>query len=250
MQFNSHADEQDIVHQTWFLTGTDSTSYPLKDLARNSNEAISRVALLILLSMGRMQWDDVNHGNQPIASFDLEEDVGTYTIFKAVPNALQDWLEAERVDIVDSEGNGYKLKPLDHRDIKVAISEFQDTSNIPRWFEINGNEIKFYPAPDYTTTGATGCTIYFNRAPSYFLSTDTTKKPGFASIVQDYIYKYNSMQWFFAHDQLQRSDRLKVELKGNNPNVIGGMEKDIVNFYSRRNKAEKTKITRNKKQYV
>lgn len=248
MQFNSNSDSQDIVSQTLFLCNTDITGYTAKEIARNSNEALGHIAALIFMADGRMQWDDVNHGNQPIATFNLENGVGAYSIFKAVPDGLQDWLAIERVDILDEDGNGYKLDPIDHRDIERAVSEFQDIDSIPRYFDMNGAEFHLYPKPNYDKTA--GVTIYFKRAPSYYISTDTTKRAGFASIFRDYVPKYNAMQWFFAHGKMTEYKNLYVELHGNNPDKIGGKDKRILDFYSRRNRQEKPRITRRRRNYV
>ena len=220
------------------VAGISGNATLLGSFTRWINEGYSRVANLIIRADGRMQWDDTNHTDQPISQFSLVNGQQDYNIFAAAPTALQDWLYPERVEILDSAGNGILLQPIDHRDIPIAESEFQETDSLPRWFDFNGTSILLYPAPNYASTN--GATIYFKRAPSYFAYDATTKVPGFATLYHTYLSKWASYTFAIAKG-LQIANALR--------NEITLMEKEIGDFYARRPRYEIPVIKRKYAKY-
>lgn len=220
-----------LVQDVLFRTNTDVNQFPLKDITRYINEAYSRVANIIIQADGRMQWDDKNHTDQPIATFDLVANQLSYEIFVAAPTALQDWLMLDRFEIKDSAGSWILLNQIDKRNKLQALAEYQKTSGTPNEFDLSGSEIYLYPPTSYSSTG--GGKIYFNRAPSYFASTDTTKVPGFATIFHPYLSIYASHQW----NGIKKSD---YSLQP----IVEKMEKEIAKYYSKRNKSEVPKLAR------
>ena len=197
------------------------------------NEAYSRAAYLIIQSDGRMQWDDANHTNQPVAYANLVEDQQDYNVFDSAPTALQDWLQIQRVEILDEDGNAVLLKPIDFNEVGEAMTEYEETSGDPEEFNFNGTSLFLYPAPDYDKTA--GLIIYFNRAPSYFVSTDTTKKPGFATLLHPYLSIYAAHQW----------KMIKLNDYSLQP-LIEKWEQEISYFYSKRPRYEVPTISRKK----
>lgn len=231
MVFNDSTNNLGLVQDTLFRTNTNVNEFPLKDITRYINEGYNRVAFTILQADGRMQWDDTNHSDQPISVTDLVANQATYEIFVAAPTALQDWLMIDRVEIKDESGQWTLLNPIDRHDIPVAIDEFMDVAQTPEYFDFNGSELKLYPAPSYNSTG--GMKIYFNRAPSYFASTDTTKRPGFATIFHSYLPIYAANQW----NVIKKNDFSLQPL-------LDKMEVEIGRFYSKRNKVETPRLER------
>lgn len=186
-----------LIEDITFRTGADTTQYLIADRNRYINEAYSRVASIIIRSDGRMQWDDPNHTDSPIAACDLVAEQKAYNIFSAAPTALQDWLTVERIDIEDSSGNGLYLKMFDEQDVRgIALKEYQKVSSIPTHFDIVGTQAMLYPPPNYSRTS--GMRVIFKRSPSYFAVTDTTKRPGFATIFHQYLSIYAAHQWNFT----------------------------------------------------
>lgn len=177
-----------------------------------------------------MQWDDTNHTDQPISVANLVASQQDYGVFTAAPSALQDWLMIDRVTILDSNGNEKDLTPIDRKDIP-APGEYMETAGAPSQYDFNGSQVLLYPAPNYASTG--GMKIYFNRAPSYFASTDTTKRPGFATIFHDYLSLYATQQWNIT----KKGDY------GLQP-LLDKKELEIAKFYSKRNRVEVPRISR------
>lgn len=223
MQFSDSSTNLGLVQDVLFRTNTDVNQYPLKDITRYVNEAYNRVANIILKSEGTMQWDDPNHTTIAPKSIDLVSGTASYDVFAAAPTALVDWLTIERVDMLDANGLGVQLSPLDRRNIVGAISEYKKTAGTPNEFDFYGKGITLYPKPNYDKTN--GLVVYLDRAPSYFASTDTTKTPGFATTFHSYLSMYAAHQW-----NIIKKGEMSLQP------LLDRMEKEIGAFYSKRSK--------------
>ena len=224
-----------LIEDITFRTGVNTTQFKIADRNRFINEAYSRVANIIINADGRMSWDDANHPDQPITKCDLKNGQTYYDIFSATPSAIQDWLYIDRIDIVDSSGNGIQLQPIDQRDLDgVALSEFADEPSIPVWFDFNGTGLTLYPATNYDAT--LGMTIVFQRSPSYFSVSDTIKRPGFATIFHSYLSKYAANAWNLVK---KKNGMLSAELQRD--------ELEIGRFYSKRPSHYETPVLSNKR---
>src|SRR3990167_3663273 len=82
-----------------------------------------------------------------------------------------------RVDILDDTGLYRQLKPIDQAQLTGwALDEWNKTANYPEYYDkIADNVIRLYPKP--ATSVTSGIKYYFQRSPSYFVATDTTKAP-------------------------------------------------------------------------
>lgn len=196
--FNNTSDGNGLIQHSEDDTGLgkgqiSGNTDRLKLFTGYANDALSELHNIILKADGRMQFDDPNHANAPVADFDLVNGQKKYEIFEAIPTASQDWLEVESVDILDENDNGVKLDPMDIQDLEVAESEYKDTNGTPDKFDFDGAEMKLYPSPDYDKTD--GGIIAFKRAPSYFVYTDTTKIAGFNSDFHRLIHMKMTLRW-------------------------------------------------------
>lgn len=237
MVFNA-ADGTSLIEDITFRTGVNTNQFLLADRTRYINEAYNLVAYQIMKADGRMSWDDPNHINQPIASTNLIANQSEYNIFSNAPSALQNWLGIYRVDIMDAGGVGIQLQPIDQEDFKgTAQSEMEKSPSIPYAFDFTGTIIRLYPAPDYDYP--LGMTMWFNRAPSYFTSTDTAKSPGFDVRFHSFLSIYAAHQW----NSIKKKD---FSLQG----VIQDMLNKIGEIYAvERNKTEHPIISRAKQNF-
>jgi len=240
MEFSNTTTKIGMVQTAEFITGlgdgviSGNATY-LKQFTGLFNNAYSRVASIILRVDGRMQWDDPNHTNAPVADANLVSGQKKYEIFEALPAALQDWLQVEKVDILSEDDLGLHLSPLDLQEIGdrgIAESEFRDVDGTPEFFDFDGSELKLYPAPNYAKTD--GLTIFFKRSPSYFVSTDTTKVPGFATLFHELLPLWASY-WWGVSKGLGNINTIRGE--------IAILEKDLKSFYTRRPKFERLILT-------
>lgn len=193
------------------VAGISGVTAKLQTFTRYINERYLEVTGLIITADGRWQWDDSNHAAQPVATTDLVLGQDDYLVLNATPAAAQDWLEVDKVELKDSNGDWYFLNPIDKGQYNTSLEERFETNGLPTYYDMEGASIKLYPASDYASTN--GMKIWFKRAPLLFSSTSSTandaKKPGFASIFHKYLSLGASFDYCIAND-MDRANNLKA----------------------------------------
>lgn len=243
MQFSDTTNKLGLIQDCEFWTGLGDTGISgtaslLKDFTRLINERYSSATAAILGVNKRFHWDDSNHTDLPIGTFNLVKSQSQYSILVALPDTNQDWLTIERVEIYQEDGNTKLLTPLDKSEVGIAWDEFQETDGTPQYFDFDGFSLKIKPAPSYNYTN--GGIIYAKRAPLYFASSDTTKKPGFASIYHSLLSIGASADWCLVN----KPDKYKMLEEKFNQKMYG--KGGLIEFYSKINDYEKPRITRRK----
>lgn len=192
-----------LISKIYFLSTSNSTSYPIADLTIEANNALERVASLILRADGRWQWDDSNQTDLPIGTTALVQDQQDY----AIPSTD---IRITRLEVKDSSGNWQLLRPLDQKDLyNTSLTDFLKTSGVPIYYDKIGNSIFLYPKPNYAQ--AASLKVYFQRGPSLFLTSDTTKTPGFNSLYHDLIALWPAYNYSMANG-LDQADRLMKQI--------------------------------------
>lgn len=217
-----------------FLCDADTTSYTAANLLITVNQAYEEVIVKILDADGRWQWDDTNRTDLPI---------GTTTLV----NGQQDYafdtthLKILGVSVKDVNGNFYKLQPIDTDDIGGDIdrTEFLETAGRPLYYDKIGNSVFLYPKPDngISVTLVSGLKVYFQRTADLFTSaqvTTGTKNPGFASPFHMLLAYKAALPYCLNY----KKDRVPGIV-----NEIAKLEKDLVKFYSKRDKDERVIMT-------
>lgn len=210
----------------------------LKDFTRWINEGYGKIMDIIMRADGRFQFDDPNHSDTPIKTFNITANTKEVTgILSSAPTAAADWLEIERVECCDENGTFYLLEEIDIQDItSEAMSEFEKASSIPRYYDLTGSLLRLYPAPSYSYTN--GLKIYYKREPDYFAYTDTTQRPGFATKFHHYLSDYATFKW----NGIRKNDYSLAP-------ILKETELEVGQFYARRDKSERKKLTRLKQYY-
>lgn len=168
-----------IRTKTYFLTSTNITSFPDANLVVEANNALERVTSLIMQSDGRWQWDDENNTDLPIATTNLVSGQQDYTL--AISH-----LQITRVEVMDQSSNWTKLNPIDQTDVyNQSLTQYLTGGGLPVYYDKIGNSVFLYPYPNYSQ--AASLKVYFKRGPSYFLTSDTTKAPGFNTLYHELI---------------------------------------------------------------
>jgi len=154
----------------------------LATFTRYINEALNRIVSLILTADGRWQFDDTNNTDFPIATTNLVTTPGSeqqdYTFDVSMLRIL-------RMEVLDNTGAWRKMTPIDENDIyDQSLTDFLKTPGLPVYYDKQGSSILLYPKPLATSvTSTAGLKVWFQRPPSYFVTTDTTnKQPGFNSM--------------------------------------------------------------------
>lgn len=217
LQWDGETTGNDIVTDISFLTGADeTTAYPLVDREHNANRALDRIVALILQCDGIWQWDDTSLSTELLdVTTNLAASTQKYILSVA-------WLKIAKVRIKDSAGNWITLKPVNRRDLTDA--ELTASAGTPSKYDILGNYIYLHPKPSYASTG--GLEVQFQRGPTYFVSTDTTKTPGFASQFHRLISLYAALDYCDINDLDKRAAKIQKR--------IDKMEADLIAHYSSR----------------
>lgn len=204
------------------MLNTDSTSYPLTQKARNVNRWLEIVVSLIMQADSRWEWDDSNQTDLPIATTTLVDSQQDYNIAGAT------FLKLMRVEVKDINGNYYLLDPISEKDVQnQALTEFQKTAGRPLYYDKLGDSIFLYPKPASThVTLSAGLKAYFQRLPSYFTSTDTTKVPGFAPLYHRILSLGAALDYAIQNELIGKVNLI-------NP-MIEKMKGELVKFYGSR----------------
>ena len=176
-----------------------TTEYPLADKTRQMNKWYRTVMGWIFQYAGNWSFDDSNYTDLPYSRANCVLGQKDYTF-------PTDYVEIEGISYKDSSGIWHKLIPLDRREVGIGITpgatsgqiggvatqdheEFLKTNGTPIYYDKFGNHFRMYPAADRTSTDDDSLRVYHSRDASRtgttsvtggpFISTDTTKEPGF-----------------------------------------------------------------------
>ena len=200
MQFSDTTTKQGLIQECEFWTnlgdaGISGDSTLLKQFTSRINRAYERVLPLVLSMDDTMQWDDPNYTDKPIARTDLvsgqqdysaisDEDsnsiLNVVKVFVLQSSTATEYVELRRVPV----GVGGEARILSPATTFVGI---------PTEFVELGGSINLGPIPNYTATN--GLKIMFERSPSYFASTDTTKKSGIPEPFHQLLALHASKDW-------------------------------------------------------
>jgi hypothetical protein len=169
-----------ILEQSRSLMRLDSTQWPTYKVVNSVNNYLDVITGYAIGADRRFQWDDTNHTKLPIGTTNLVASQSDYSFLTDEQgNSI---LNLVRIDILDSGGHYRQLRVVDQMDIPGALDEWQLTAGLPIAYDkIADNIIRLYPKP--LTAVTAGLKFYFQRTPSYFVATDTTKAPGVAPIL-------------------------------------------------------------------
>lgn len=246
-QFNSEANGLDLYSDARYLCGIDETSdtttYPIKAFTRNANFGLDRINALVLKADGGWIFDDTNQSGELL---DVTNNLtsGTQKLALSIT-----WLKIAKVRIKDSAGNWITLPEMSRR--QQSDAQLTSTSGTPVSYFHLGNYLYFDKAPNYSSAG--GIEVQFQRGPSYFTYTDTTKAPGFASQFHRLVSLYAALDYCEITFLPERAAMIRLRI-GAPPDLLNnqpgsGMEKELMDFYSHRDEDAKTSLTPRREDY-
>lgn len=194
----------------------------LFDITARINRAYDKAANLIMSSDGRWKWDDTNYTTLPIGKRDIVSGQQDYTMDV-------EHLEILKVVVVDSAGIKTELAPYALSD-ELGTLEAQNivtTGGIPNYYRKTGVSFMLFPIPNYNATN--GLIVYYQRKPSYFIYSDTTKSAGIPSILHRYLSITASADYAVSKQLTMKNDLVTLSKE---------LENDVVDFYSKRAKDE------------
>jgi hypothetical protein len=204
MQFNDTSNDTGIVQDIYWLTGTNTTSYPLKDIARNVNRWYYKAIVAQMHSNREWQVDDSNFTTYPIATTTLVAAQKDYVL-------PTDLLKLQRVFVKDVNGEYQPLHPIDAQKRAQDITEEFKTDGIPLYYDVLGDSIFLYPAPAAgSVTLSAGLKLLYSRDFDAFTAADTTQEPGFPEPYHRILSFGGSYDWFLARGD-SRASAMRAE---------------------------------------
>jgi len=233
MQFNDTSSDSGLCQDIDSLCHTDTTTYPLKDKARNINAWYRKAVSWIREAPSGWQYDDSNLSDLPVYTDKLVVGREDYEL----PSVAQ---RIERVEVLDVNGDYQLTRALDKNDITTeSMSEFKETAGLPEFYDLVGRSIILYPKPGASfITTTSGLKVYVSREIDAFTSTDTTQEPGFA----DNFHRILSLgaSFDFEEDPVKKNYLLAQ---------IKEMKAELIKFYSTRHPEDRTIICPHRQDY-
>jgi hypothetical protein len=232
MVFSDTTNRTGIVQLLEDLTSTQSastSSYPLAVKTRDINNAFADYKMISSAASSSWQDDDTNHSDYAEIYGSIVSGQQDYT-FTEDENGNQ-ILDIYRVECKDAAGNWQLLQPY-NENLEITALEAQATSRgTPFRYYKTANGIFLDKTPNYNSTN--GLKIYYNRTPSYFLSTDTTKEPGIPQMFHRYL-AYKPAFWYWLPKDSNKASIYKSE--------VDKMEISITEYFNKRAKDERPRI--------
>lgn len=165
---------------------------------------------------GKWQIDDVNHTDYPIIFTNIVSGQRDYSF--TTDNGGNYILDIYKVMVADSNGFFRELEIQDQQGFSnTTFVDGQNTTGIPTRCELTGNGIFLDLIPNYDETN--GLKVFVNREASYFATSDTTKRCGFAHLFHEYLalkpsYNYARSNGLANVEQIQRDlTKMRLDIK-------------------------------------
>lgn len=171
--FSDSSTKQGLVEHLKFITGQDSLH--IDDATRLLNMAIDDYSAIAISSSGRWKFDDLANTTVPTATVTLNAEESH------VPLDI-DFLTINRVGILVN-GKYETLDPIDSRDSDTPLSNSYSVSGTPKYYDLDGHNLYFYPKSSVTTT----VEVEFAEPANYFDVTDTDAEIGIPRIHHEYL---------------------------------------------------------------
>lgn len=228
MVFSDTSDKTGLVQDVDFFCGTNSTTFPLADKAREMNRWYYKVIVDILKSSKRYEFDDSNLTTNPIVTFTLVEGQNDYSL-------PSNYLKLHAVEIKDAAGNWKRIKETTLQELKSSVTDFRTSSGLPAYYYIFGGSIWFEPAPTATSATLTnGGKFYISREVDVFTASDTTQEPGFAEAFHRILSLGCAYDWLLVNGPESKAASVRTELEQ--------LRSELRAFYSEQNSDVKTRI--------
>lgn len=227
IQFSDTTNLTGLVETLARYTGTQTSttsSYTLAQKTLDINNAYVNFISLASKAAGKQQIDDTNNSTLPLLLSNLVSGTANYSFKVDEASPTNQVLQLQKLRIKDANGKWTDyLTQIDK--ISVDISQFQDVTGTPEYYDLIGDNVVFYPTPNYNSTDGIEFTV--TRTPVYFLTSDTTKKPGIPDMFHEYLVLRPAYFFCVAKGLPQAVAYRDMMLL---------MEKEIQHYYSNRNK--------------
>ena len=168
------------VQQVRSLMRVDATQYPTWKIVNSFNNYLDTVAGFMIGADKRFQWDDTNHSKLPEGTTDFVINQSDYSFLTDEQgNSI---ITLTGLSRLVSTGVYEPLKLVDKNEPDYYAKTFGVNTGTPTQYDkIADNIVRLDFKALATITG--GLKFFFQRTPSYFVATDTTKSPGVSPLL-------------------------------------------------------------------
>lgn len=198
----------------------------LKELTADINMAMDDFMFIALRASGDWQFDDSNQTSYPIITTNLVSGQRDYPIIADTDGNLV--LDIYKVLVLPSATSTLyqPIEPIDAQsDDWNNIQMNLTATGVPYQYDKTANGIFLDPIPGYNATA--GLKVYVNREASYFIFSDTTRKPGVPGLFHRYFAIKPAME-YARRKSLASYQGLAME--------VAQMEKNIEKYFGKREK--------------
>lgn len=199
--FNDTSTLQGLYQHTKYLSGQDNLS--IENFTRLLNFAIDDYSSIVLGCDGRWKFEDSTNLTTPTGYTQVTAGQRAYTLDT-------NFLHIDRVE-VKVEGVWRVLEPIDQSDYKdTSLEATFATAGTPTHYDYDGQQIKLYPATDWTDSGTvdednpaanTSLKVEHSRPANYFDTTDTNATIGIPRVHHQYLaLKATKMVFMASND--------------------------------------------------
>ncbi len=254
IQFNDTTNYKGLVQiyekECGFKRGDISgDSTRLKELTADINLTWDDYLSIALTASGKWQFDDSNQTDYPIIKTNLVSGQRDYTFTTDEGGNLI--LDIYKVAILPSASSTLyqEINPIDQQSDNEAADIVAESTatGVPYTYDKTANGFFLDPIPSYNATS--GLKVYINREPSYFTSSDTTKKPGCPGIHHRYFALKPALD-YARRNNLANYNRLLEEVISFEGDEARGITGTIVKYFSRRSKDEAAVMTPKRILYI
>lgn len=237
MQFSDTTNKNGIIQECEFWTGQNDGTISgsdtlLKQFANRVNRAYDYVLPLVFSAGDTLRFDDTNHTDFPIATFDIVNGQGAYNLTSDEDgNSILNIID---VQILQS-ATATQYEKLDRilintDDARDVLAQNSNNTGVPCAFLENNGTIFFDLTPNYTATD--GCKVFFERMPDYFAYSDTTQTPGIPALFHPLLALYASYDWLLVNKPENTALITRIEAK------IAQMRSDLQAWIDKQNPTE------------
>lgn len=174
MVFSDNVNKNGIVEQARDLMRVDSTQWATSKIANSCNNWLDKIAGYAIATDKRFSWDDTNQTKLPIGTTSITSSSDYSFLLDEQGNKIITLL---RIEYIDSSGKEFKLEELDETLVEESIGLIE-SGQPTGYYKISDNIIRLNKLPASGTLR-----FYFQRTPSYFSASDTSKEPGVSPLL-------------------------------------------------------------------
>lgn len=206
MKFSDTTNKNGIIQTCETLldlgdTGISGNTTLLAQFTNLINRAYDNTIAQILKNSGDWVWDDSLYTTFPIGMANLVQSQSDYVLPRAYDGSIGSTDESSilrliEVSVKDLGGNYQTLYPISETMVEAPLETTFPDSGFPKYYKLFDRSVILYPPPSSTQVTLTnGLKITFQRDKVDFITSDTTRQPGFPSIYHYLIPLEASEMW-------------------------------------------------------